>query len=103
MKIFLTYGLWPSLVFTCLWLHTMFLNMEIQVVLSTYLPFFVVVPVITFLEFFRPYNREWMPQKNEVKTDICFLVIVQILFEKCFTGGVIFGLLALWGLFNLPM
>ncbi len=102
MKIFLTYGLWPSLVFTCLWLHTVFLNMEIQVVLSTYLPFFAVVPVITFLEFFRPYSREWMPQKDEIKTDICFLAIVQILFEKCFTGGVIFGLMALWDLFNLP-
>lgn len=35
--------------------------------------------LITVLEYFLPYRREWIPDKNEIKTDLVFMLLIQVL------------------------
>lgn len=53
-----------------------------NLIVSTYAALAVAAFSVTFFEFFTPYKKEWMPNKSDIKNDMLFMVLVQLLFSK---------------------
>ena len=49
-------------------------------VVSTYVPVLVTAALVTWLEWVFPYRLRWRPELGEIKTDLSFMVGVQLLF-----------------------
>ena len=49
-------------------------------VVSTYVPVLVTAALVTWLEWVFPYRLQWRPELGEIKTDLSFMVVVQLLF-----------------------
>lgn len=49
-----------------------------SLMISTYLPILSVATLITLLEFKFPYSVEWRPSIHEVKIDLIFMAVVQL-------------------------
>jgi sterol desaturase/sphingolipid hydroxylase (fatty acid hydroxylase superfamily) len=52
----------------------------INLVVSTYVPVIVTAGIVTGLELMAPYRLRWRPAIGEIKTDLSFMVAVQLAF-----------------------
>lgn len=73
---------YPLVIGLAIVLHLAMLEREIILPVSTYIPVILGALVITWLEFFMPYRREWRPPAGEVKNDILYMLLVQILLAR---------------------
>ena len=49
-----------------------------SLIVSTYVPVLATAALVTWLEFTFPHRTEWRPATTEVKTDLAFMVVVQL-------------------------
>src|SRR5262249_6264366 len=49
-------------------------------IVSTYVPVLATAGVVTLLEFALPHRAEWRPPRDEVRTDLTFMIVVQLAF-----------------------
>ena len=48
------------------------------VIWFAYLPVLAATIFVTGLEYFSPHNRNWFPDRNDIKTDVAYMLLVQI-------------------------
>ncbi|MDB6168860.1 MAG: hypothetical protein JWM88_1724 [Verrucomicrobia bacterium] len=80
--VWLTY---PIVIAIGLWLHLFLLGKGVGLQASTYVPLALAAAAIAGGERWYPYRGEWQPGGNEVRSDLTFMVIVQILLPKMLT------------------
>ncbi|HVH25190.1 MAG TPA: sterol desaturase family protein [Vicinamibacterales bacterium] len=51
---------------------------DVPLIISTYVPIVLTAGVVTWLELSVPHRAEWQPDAGEVKTDLTFMVVVQL-------------------------
>jgi ornithine lipid hydroxylase len=69
---------YPVLMGFCVWLHLLLLETGVDLLFSTYIPVVTGALAITFMEWRFPYRQEWQGKKEDLKNDVTFLVLVQI-------------------------
>ena len=74
----LPYLWYPALMLAAVALYASMLDHGISPLLAAYLPVVVVGLAIVALEFWFPERLEWRPRRDDVKTDLAFLVLVQV-------------------------
>lgn len=73
---------YPLLLMGGLWLHFGLLSQGVGLLLSTYIPVAAGAALITWMERRFPHRDEWRPDAKDVKSDLTFMVLVQILLPK---------------------
>ena len=73
---------YPLVIALAISLHLVMLEREIVLPVSTYIPVILGALAITLLEFFIPYRQQWRPSTGEVKNDILYMLLVQILLAR---------------------
>jgi sterol desaturase/sphingolipid hydroxylase (fatty acid hydroxylase superfamily) len=79
---FVSWLAYPLLILGGLWLHLWMRSEGCNLLLSTYGPLGSAALVITWLELRFPHRAEWKPDAEEVKNDLSFMVLVQIILPK---------------------
>lgn len=85
---------YPGVMILSLFLQSMMLDRNMGVLASSYLPITLGVFYITLLELKIPYRNEWRPKIAEVKTDLLFTVLIQMILPKLLAFLVAISLLA---------
>lgn len=84
---------YPVVMFSCLWLYCWLTSRGFGVWLSTYFPVAAGAGAITFFERVQPCREEWHPDNDEVRHDLIFMGLVQMLLPKALTFLIAVGLL----------
>lgn len=84
---------YPGVLVAGLLLQQIMTDMNLGLQLSSFVPIILGVLIITLLEFVIPYRKEWHPGIMEVRTDILFTVVVQILLPRVLAFFVAIGFL----------
>ena len=84
---------YPLVISLAIVLHMAMIARGIALPVSTYIPVIMGALVITWLEFFIPYRHEWRPPAGEVKNDIVYMLVVQILLPRLLAFAVALMLL----------
>jgi sterol desaturase/sphingolipid hydroxylase (fatty acid hydroxylase superfamily) len=81
-----------------------FLQLEgVSLVLSTYIPVLLTAALVTWLEFRFPHRAEWRPAPAEVRTDLVFMVVVQLAVPPMVAFVFTYALIAPARALNLPL
>ena len=62
--------------------HIALSALGMTIVHSTYIPVTIAALLITLIEIFFPYRKEWQPDREDVMTDSAFMVTVQIVLPQ---------------------
>ena len=84
---------YPGVLIAGLLLQNTMLEMDMGLQASSFVPIISGVLLIALLEYVIPYRQEWRPDFNEVRTDILFTVVVQIVLPRLLAFLVAIGLL----------
>ncbi len=68
----------------------------LDIIPSAYVAAILGATLVTVLEFVIPYKIEWQPRWPEVKSDLAFMVVVQLLLPQAFALAAV-AFLARWG------
>lgn len=79
------YAIYPILMCFGLGLHGALLSAHVSLQLATYIPVALVLLAITTLERLSPHRKEWTATTPDLRTDVGFLVFVQVLLPKMLT------------------
>ena len=69
---------YPAVIVLAFALFTFLQYVGVSLVLSTYAPVLLTAALVTLLEFRYPHRIEWQPPAGEVRTDLVFMVVVQL-------------------------
>lgn len=78
---------YPVLVILSLLLHRYFIEKDQSLLVSTMFPVTLAFAVIVLLEHLRPARSSWAATTEELKTDVTYLVVVQMLLPKLLLEG----------------
>jgi sterol desaturase/sphingolipid hydroxylase (fatty acid hydroxylase superfamily) len=70
---------YPVVVAAAFVLFAVFQALDAPLTISTYVPILVTAAVVTGLEARNPHRREWAPAGDEVRTDLAFMTVVQLM------------------------
>lgn len=87
---FLPWVAYPGVMVAAFVLHAVLLRAGLPIVASSYVAVVFGAVAVTLLEFAIPYDRSWQPNKADVKNDLLFMVLVQIVLPPLLT--VFFGI-----------
>ena len=76
---------YPGVMVTAFVLHAVLLRAGLSIGVSSYTVVVFGAVAVTLLEFAIPYNRSWQPNKADVKNDLLFMVLVQIVLPPLLT------------------
>ncbi len=94
---------YPSVIVTAFALFA-FLQFEgVSLVLSTYVPVLLTAVLVTWLELTFPHRAEWRPAPGEVRTDLVFMVVVQLAVPPMVAFIFTYALIAPARALNLPL
>lgn len=82
MRTLLPWIVYPSVLALSFGLHFLLLRLQVSLLASTFLPIFVSLAFVLLLERYLPHRPDWRPTKEDVKTDIWFMVTVQLILAK---------------------
>jgi len=74
-----SYLAYPFVIVAVFTIHTVLANFGFDLLLSTYIPVIVAGLMIYGLEIFIPYRNSWNPSSVEVKNDLFYMSLVQVL------------------------
>ncbi len=74
--------LYPVTMAACLWLHFFLRQAGFGLQLSSYVPLAMVAGVVTLGERWLPYREAWQPPGEEMRNDVTFMILVQVLWPK---------------------
>lgn len=73
-----SYVIYPATMAGAYGLFTLLWTSGASLVVSTYLPILLAAALVTGLERIVPYRRDWQPPGGEVRTDLAFMMVVQL-------------------------
>jgi len=82
MSNILSWVIYPFTIVLSLILHQVLIELNLSVLLSTYIPVILAALTITYFEYKLPYEKSWKPKTKEVKQDLAFMGIMQVLLPK---------------------
>ena len=71
---------YPTVMLLGFVLFAVLLESGVPLIVSTYVPVLVTAALVTWLEWVFPYRLRWRPEPGEIKTDLSFMIVVQLLF-----------------------
>ena len=74
--------IYPFVMVGGIWLHYYLRSVGLGLLWSTYIPIAAGTILVTWLEWKMPHRSEWRPDRSEVKNDVAFLSLVQILLPR---------------------
>lgn len=83
---------YPGVMLLGLFLQSTMLDSGLGLSVSSYIPIIIGVSFISALELIIPYRAEWKPKAEEVKADVLFTLLVQILLPKFLAFAVVISL-----------
>jgi len=90
----LTYTLYPSLMITAVFLQILMPSFGISSAVGAYLVVLSAACIITLFERHMPARQNWKPFISEVKQDVLFMVILQVVFARLLSFSVVLLLAA---------
>ena len=86
LRSFLTWTVYPGVMLISILMFYGLINLGMSSTLSSYIAAIICgLGLITLLELVLPYRREWLPTRQEIKTDIIFMLLVQVLLPYLLT------------------
>ncbi|HSF17005.1 MAG TPA: sterol desaturase family protein [Vicinamibacteria bacterium] len=82
---FLPWIAYPGVVITAFALHFVLLRVGLPVGVSAYIAVVLGAVAVTILELVIPYDASWQPTRDDVKNDLLFMIIVQIVLPPLLT------------------
>ena len=76
---------YPAVMVAAFVLHAVLLRAGLPIGVSSYTAVVFGAVAVTLLEFAIPYDRSWQPNKADVKNDLLFMVLVQIVLPPLLT------------------
>ena len=76
----LSWLIYPSVMTLAFGLFAFLLWNGVSLIISTYVPVLATAALVTILESARPHRAEWQPTREEIRTDLTFMVVVQLAF-----------------------
>jgi len=74
-----------------------------SLIISTYVPVLATAALVTLLEAASPHRAEWRPPSGEVRTDLTFMVVVQLAFPPLMGFLFTYALIRPAAALNLPV
>jgi sterol desaturase/sphingolipid hydroxylase (fatty acid hydroxylase superfamily) len=76
----LKWTVYPAVMLISLMIYYALAHYGVSLALSSYIAAIVGgLGLITYLELVLPYRKEWLPNRGEVKTELVFMILVQVL------------------------
>jgi ornithine lipid hydroxylase len=80
LREFITWIVYPVVMFVALLLYYQLPHYGVSTTLSSYIAAMIGgFGLITLFELILPYRREWLPTRDEMKTDFIFIILIQVL------------------------
>lgn len=77
-----TYLAYPLLITASYLFHSVLKDYGFSILISTYLPVVMAALAVCVLELFIPYRQNWNPDSDDIKTDLMYMGLIQILVPK---------------------
>ena len=84
-------------------LHVIMLQFGQSIALSTYVPVLLAAGMVTWLERNFPYDQAWQAQRADVKEDLWFMVIVQLVLPRALAFFFVVSLIEPLRSLNVPL
>lgn len=97
IKYLLSWLSYPLVIIAGVVSHFFLLDLGTSLALATYVPVIFGALFITLMEWFNPYRRQWHPPVHEVKDDVLYMLLVQILLPRLLGFFIAYTLLIEWG------
>ena len=82
----LTWTAYPFVMIVSLILYYSLISYGVSLPISSFIASIIGgLGLITLLEIILPYRKEWLPNRNEIKTDIVFMLLIQVALPKFLT------------------
>ena len=82
----LTWTAYPFVMIVSLILYYSLISYGVSLPLSSFIASIIGgLGLITLLEIILPYRKKWLPNRNEIKTDIVFMLLIQVALPKFLT------------------
>jgi len=94
---------YPAVMITAFALFSLLQLQGVSLVLSTYIPVLLTAALVTWLELKFPHRAEWRPAPSEVRTDLLFMVVVQLAWPPMVAFIFTYALIAPARALNLPL
>jgi sterol desaturase/sphingolipid hydroxylase (fatty acid hydroxylase superfamily) len=94
---------YPAVMITAFGLFSLLQSAGVSLVPSTYIPVLLTAALVTWLELRFPHRAEWRPAPSEVRTDLLFMVIVQLAWPPMVAFIFTYALIAPARALNLPL
>lgn len=86
LRSILTWTVYPGVMTFSLILYYVLIHYGLSLVLSSFIAAIIGgLGLITLFEVILPYRREWLPNTKEIKTDVIFMLLIQIALPKLLT------------------
>lgn len=99
----LSWLLYPAIMTLAFALFAWFQSAGFSLIISTYVPVLTTAALVTALESAIPHRDEWRPQSGEVRTDLTFMVVVQLAFPPLMGFLFTYALIKPATMLNLPI
>ena len=96
-KFLLSWLSYPLVIAAAIVSHFLLLEQGTTLVVATYVPVILGALLITLFEWFNPYRHQWRPPIHEVKDDVLYMLLVQILLPRLLGFFIAYTLLIEWG------
>jgi len=82
----LTWAVYPAVMAVSLVLYYGLIHYGVSMPLSSFIAAIIGgLGLITLFEIVLPYRKEWLPNRSEIKTDIVFMLLIQVVLPKLLT------------------
>lgn len=82
LRQFLPWFVYPVVLIPAFLLHFILLGSEVSLLSSTFLPIIVATLLVTVLERLIPQRPSWQPTRDDIQTDLWFMLTVQLVLPK---------------------
>jgi len=81
-KFVLSWFSYPLVIVVAVMVHLQLMAQGMALPIATYVPVLSGALIITWLEWVHPYRSQWRPERDEVKADATYMLLVQILLPR---------------------
>jgi ornithine lipid hydroxylase len=83
---------YPVVIALALTTYSLCMLNQVNIFAATYIPVIAAAAMVTLLEIYFPAREAWQPSAIDVKTDLLFMVVVQMLFPRLLGFTVVIGI-----------
>ncbi len=86
----LPWMIYPSVMIAAIVSHLVLVETSMETWLATYLPVIAGAAAIAALEHRFPYRQDWRPRWPEVRTDLVYMLLVQVILPRILAAGAVY-------------